>query len=264
MNTGFKYNCVECMYFTNHKGSYEKHLDTSKHLSNIRKIEKLEKKILKSENCFQKNMNHLNRLINQLEKKNKKLNKENTSCRNKIVILEKKIEVLETLNSNGNTVINNTVNNNTNSHNTNTITNNYNINILPYSDTDYSILTKQDIIEAMAKKDYYLSHLFKKLHIDNPNNRNLFVRTKKAKEIYMYRGEENGWEPCDADKVLYGITMRCENACDDALEKNGLMEKYDPIINKYVDRREEDDKYQKKIYQKFQDVLYMYKDKMTP
>ena len=178
--------------------------------------------------------------------------------------LEKRIEKLEKRELvNVNNQSNNSHNNNSYNKTTINNNNNYQINILPYRETDYSCLTREDMIEAMSKKDYYLSHVFKKVHIDNPQNRNLYVRTKKAKEIFLYRGENN-WEAIDASEVLYGITMRCENACDDALEKTGLMEEYDSLINGYVDKREENEDYKKKIYYKFHDVLYLNKKKMLP
>jgi len=42
------------------------------------------------------------------------------------------------------------------------------------------------------------------------------------------------------------------------------MDKYDHIITQYVNKREEDDKYQKKIYQKFHDILFNFKDQLIP
>ena len=203
------YKCNECNFETYHKGHFNRHIKTQKHLDNTNKILKLEK------------------IISNLEKR--------------IEELEKR-ELVNVNNKSNNT------NTTTNSYNTNTTNNTFNITINPYRETDYSCLTREDMIEAMSKKDYYLSHVFKKVHIDNPQNRNLYVRTKKAKEIFLYRGENN-WEAIDAGEVLYGITMRCENACDEALEKTGLMEEYDSLINDYVDKREENEDYKKKSIQ---------------
>jgi len=238
------YKCYECNYESHNKTNYERHLSSNKHKEQADSFFQLKREI-------EKKFKKLDESNKKLEESNKKLEKEVKELKSE---LSRQVSIQGNHNSHSTT---------TNSYNTNNTNNNYNITVVPYSDTDYTCLTKQDVIEAMSKDDYYLSHLFKKIHVDNPKNRNLYLRTKKSKEIYMYRGE-NEWEPCDVDKVLYGITMRCENACDDALEKNGLMEEYDSKINQYVDKRELDENYQKKIYNKFHDVLYMYKNKMIP
>ena len=113
----------------------------------------------------------------------------------------------------------------------------------------------------MGKQDLYLAEIFKKIHVDRPENRNLFMKTKKAKEIFLYRGN-NYWEPVKTKQVVYSLTMRCENACDEALEKVGLFQEYDSIIDTYVTRREEDDEYKNKLYNKYQDILYSNKKKI--
>lgn len=246
------YECNECKYKTCYKYNFEKHLSTISHNKNVVLkrnigIDKIDK--------LREDLSLTNKKVKKLEETNKKLKEWKTKLKesnNKVNNLEKEISELKKLIKNSNL---NIITSQIDSHDDD-------IMIVPYSDTDYTCLTKEDIMDAMSKDDYYLSYIFKKIHVDNPKNRNLFVRTKKAKEIFLYRGKENGWEPCNADDVLYGITMRCENACDYALEKNGLMYKYNEIINNYFNRRETDDDYKKSIYDKFRENLYIHKDKM--
>ena len=127
--------------------------------------------------------------------------------------------------------------------------------INPFYQTDYSVLTEDDLIEAIKRQDYYLSYFFHKAHVQNEKNRNIYLKTKKSKQIYYLR-ENNEWDTMSTEQAMVSITQLCDNAFDDRLIEFGLFKKFDRIIGQYVYKREENEEYKQHIYSKFKDILY--------
>jgi hypothetical protein len=113
---------------------------------------------------------------------------------------------------NGNTTI---INNIT----TNNIQNNIFIN--NFGNESLKSINEDNIIKCINRCYSCIPELFKLIHIDTPENRNLYLSNMKDSYLYLYKN--NKWEVNDLDKILQYIK-------DD---KKDLMEEY---YNKNIDK----------------------------
>ena len=105
-----------------------------------------------------------------------------------------------------NNIINQTVNNTINQTN--------NIIINNFGDESIKKLNENDILQCIDRCYSCIPELFKLIHIDIPENRNLYLSNMKDSYLYMYKNNE--WVINDLDKILKYIK-------DD---KKDLMEEY--------------------------------------
>ena len=103
------------------------------------------------------------------------------------------------------TIINN-INNTTNIQN--------NIIINNFGNENMKFIKDDEILECINRCYSCIPELFKLIHIDTPENRNLYLSNMKDSFLYLYKN--NKWELNDLDKILQYIK-------DD---KKDLMEKY--------------------------------------
>lgn len=102
-------------------------------------------------------------------------------------------------NSNSNNV--NNITNNTNIiHNTNNI---INISLNGFGDEDIASITNEELLKIVKRCYNSVSELFKRIHIDIPENRNLYLSNHKEGNISVYKNGK--WDIHDAKKILKKI-----------------------------------------------------------
>ena len=102
---------------------------------------------------------------------------------------------------------------------TNNIQNNIFIN--NFGNESMKSIKEENILECINRCYSCIPELFKLIHIDTPENRNLYLSNMKDSYLYLYKN--NKWEVNDLDKILQYIK-------DD---KKDLMEEY---YNKNIDK----------------------------
>ena len=61
-----------------------------------------------------------------------------------------------------------------------------------FNKTDYSVLTKDDLIKALENGADYLLYIFRRCHIETPSNRNILLRKKKVLKFIFWKIIMNG------------------------------------------------------------------------
>ena len=103
---------------------------------------------------------------------------------------------------------------------------NINININNFGNENISKLTKAEILECINRCYSSIPELFKKIHIDIPENRNLYLSSMKDTYLYLYKN--NKWELDDSNKILNCIKNN----------KMNIIEKYfNENIDKFADHK---------------------------
>ena len=113
-------------------------------------------------------------------------------------------------------IINNTINN---------IVNINNITINSFGDENIKRLTKEDILYCINRCYSSIPELFKKIHIDIPENRNLYL--SNIKDSYMYLYKNNKWELNECKKILSNIKT----------DKKDIIEQYFTEYNNMFNER---------------------------
>ncbi len=125
----------------------------------------------------------------------------------KIKILEEKInnhdQIIST-NSNSNNVQNNIQNNMNNSHN-NTTNNQYNITINSYGNEDISKITSEMWDKIISSEFEMIPNLIEEIHINTPENRNLYLANNKEKFALILQGEK--WKLIDKKDLITTLIM---------------------------------------------------------
>jgi acetolactate synthase small subunit len=246
------YSCKICMFHSDNKSKYERHLKTIKH----REKEKYEDdyigyvdddmhsckycgKIYKHKqsltnhikyNCDKnkdEDIKELVRLLNlQLEQKDDRIKTLSHHMEKQQRQIDKLMDKLK-------------VTNITN-HTTNHIQNN--IQLLSYKDTDTSHLTHEDYMESIMKVTYCVKHLIEKIHFnpDKPENMNIYISNMKDKYIMIY--ENGNWRLKNKNTELDTLYDTKEMLLEDWIHEE--QHNYPELkikFEKYLNNREEDE-----------------------
>jgi len=128
----------------------------------------------------------------------------------KIKILEEKInnhdQIISTNSNsnNSNNVQNNIQNNMNNSHN-NTTNNQYNITINSYGNEDISKITSEMWDKIISTEFEMIPNLIEEIHINTPENRNLYLANNKEKFALILQGEN--WKLIDKKDLITTLIM---------------------------------------------------------
>ena len=162
-------------------------------------------------------LNHLN-LKHSKKMVNKKCMKTNI---NKCIYCNKVFKRKDSLSRHIEKYCKNKIGNTTiiNNITTNNIQNNIFIN--NFGNESMKSIKEENILECINRCYSCIPELFKLIHIDTPENRNLYLSNMKDSYLYLYKN--NKWEVNDLDKILQYIK-------DD---KKDLMEEY---YNKNIDK----------------------------
>ena len=133
------------------------------------------------------------------------------------------------INNTTNNIINNTNNttNNINSHNTTNITNNITIN--NFGRESLEGISDNDIFKCVNMCYEGIPALFKLIHIDKPENQNLYLTNIQNPYIYIYSG--NKWKLSEIKKILNYIQKDKKDIIEDYIENNNNKFKKYKIIN---------------------------------
>jgi len=96
---------------------------------------------------------------------------------------------------------------------------NTNITINGFGEEDLRMVTDEVLGDIIKDAEKALSDLFCLIHIDTPENRNLFLTSAKSKFIKVYNKDKDNWDLAKTNETLNIIS-----------DKNGY------IINDYVDK----------------------------
>ena len=111
-------------------------------------------------------------------------------------------------NKNTTTIINNIT--------TNNIQNNIIIN--NFGNENLKLIKEDNILECINKCYSCIPELFKLIHIDTPENRNLYLSNMKDSFLYLYKN--NKWELNDLDKILKYIKDDKKELMEEYFKKN--------------------------------------------
>lgn len=142
-----------------------------------------------------------NKLFTHKSRLKKHLNRK-TPCDNSIIAkskeskLEKKIKELEEK------IINNNSKNIVCNYNTtnNIINNTFNITINTFGNEDLVKLTQKEILKIINKCYMALPSMVKKIHIDIPENRNVYIPNKKEPYALVYDNQD--WKLINIDNII--------------------------------------------------------------
>ena len=131
-----------------------------------------------------------------------------------------------------------------NSQNNNGTINHFNITINPYDKTDWSYITKENILTSIEKGNFGIPYMIKLLHCnkDKPENHNVCIKNIKSNYISVYN--ENQWDyqlqyeqiSMMAEEVINYIEDQISEWDDKFYEKNKeKVKKFNFFQNKYYD-----------------------------
>lgn len=137
------------------------------------------------------------------------------------------------------------IHNTQNSHNTqhNNVTNNITINNYDNDDILTDELRKKHLKIIRQGHINAIPEVFKSVHIDTPENRNVYIKdVKDGFGMVMLNGE---WTPIQMDEILSDMVLQSANWIGDAIENNrdklGLKGRYaEKMINKVEDENSVD------------------------
>ena len=282
-----KYYCKCCDYNAKVKSSYEKHLQTKKHKkssqSHLLVTPKSPLVTPKSpfvcEYCNQefkykqgmyrhikytckknkdedlkelvKLMNEKidvqNKEMNEIKKENQEIKKEIDKRDKQIIKLTKKLQI-------------------NNINNTNNIMNNNNINIQlnSYNKTDLSLLNEQDYVECIKRCKNCVVKAIEKIHF-NPNYpQNMNVCISNIKENYLLMYEDGSWMLKDRNAELLRIYEDKEDILNDWIEENKEEKpKVFQLFERYVNMKEDNDEFLKKLLKDVKIMMYNNRNKIT-
>ena len=250
-----KYHCPSCIYFTNHKPNFERHLNSERHKNRKKRTISVENSTQNStqystriaqtnvespnepdsyfckycsasfstnssryrhQSKYCKKNDHVN--VNKLVQLLNAKDEQIMQNNDKIQKLEEKIDkLMETVQAKY-------VNNGTHvegNHN-----NVANIQLLNYNKTDYDFLTDNDYLRCFMDNNHCVKKLIEKVHFNpkKPENMNVYISCIKGKYVMVYR--DNTWQIRDRQKQI-----------DDLYETNELMLEnwYDEYKETYPD-----------------------------
>ena len=183
--------CSFCNKYYKTKYTLLKHLNM-KHPKNKNELIKKKSEILRCNDCG-KTFSRIDNLKRHREKYCKKES-------NKTVI--NNINITNNITNITNNTINNTINNTTN------------ITINNFGSENINDINDTEILKCISRCYSCIPKLFKLIHIDIPENRNLYLSNMKDSFLYLYK--DNKWELYDLNKILTYIREG----------KKDLMEKY--------------------------------------
>lgn len=246
------YKCDICNFSNNIKSHYERHLLTTKHLTNAKltfvsqKLGEISQNVKKVSHelgtpfsckyckqtykhksslskhikysCTQNKDEDLKELVRLL---NNQLQVQNTQIQTQAKQIEKLMGKLEI---NG-------------SFNTTNIQNN--IQLLAYKDTDLSHLTEKDYTQCIKKVNFCVMKLIEKIHFNpqKPENMNIYISNMKDKYLMVYDGLN--WNLANKRDELDKLYEEKEMMLEEWLEKSNIEIK-DKFIQ-YLNNKEDDE-----------------------
>ena len=132
------------------------------------------------------------------------------------------------------------------SQNNNGTINHFNITINPYEKTDWSYITRDNVLTSIQKGNFGIPYMIKLLHFnkDKPENHNICVKNIKSKYISVYNGDQ--WD-CQlqyeqisimAEEVINYIEDQISEWDDKFYEENKeKVKKFNFFQNKYYDSK---------------------------
>ena len=226
---GYKCNKCKCIFTTNKSLKY--------HIKNnvCTKIKKMFScmfcpKSYKYNNGLLKHLN--NKHLNKIKQNNKQNNLECKLCntifsrtdnlkRHMKTSCIKKNNYFDEIKTNNNNRINiigdNNIINNTTNNNNNNITNN-NITINNFGKEDISSISDKIIYKCVNMCFEAIPALFKIIHIDIPENRNLYLTNIKNPFIYTYINDK--WSMCDIKHIINDLQKYKKDIIEEYFENN--------------------------------------------
>lgn len=131
-----------------------------------------------------------------------------------------------------NNIINNITNNVTNN-------NKIEIHINSYDKTDYSKLEGREHELITSRGEFDFGKFIKLIHIDNPENRNIFIKNKNKRELWVYNGENFELK----GRGLQGIYEVIEDTNERVFQKDMCANVADEFYREYqrfLDREADD------------------------
>jgi hypothetical protein len=247
------YTCKQCVFNTNLKANYKRHLGTKKHIQACTPSPKVSRKLAEispelaeiSPNSFIfckycdtsfKHKSSLSKHVKYICKKNKDedlkelvrlLNEQNKlkeeeihemkiqteKMQKQIAKLTNKLQIKQVKNIQNNNTVN------------------YNINLLNYDSTDYSHLTERDYVKCIKDCNHCVMTLINKVHFNDkkPENKNIYISNIKNGYCMVYKDQQ--WKLVDRKEQI-----------DDLYEYNEVVldtwyrdynEKYPEVIHSF-------------------------------
>jgi hypothetical protein len=179
------------------------------------------------------------------------LNEQIDTYKSKINQLESARKPNRVINNN-----NNTQNNTDNTQNNNTI----NINIapvrLPYSETNYNVVSSENMVRIVGSSLRCIQNIVKATHFnkDHPENHNIFISSLKSGVVTVYNGntwDAHIWSTFSEQLVSDNITT-----ISDWMELNG--KKYPRLVPKFANftNRQDDDKFNRALHNELKLMFY--------
>lgn len=229
------YSCQRCNYVSSDKCSMRRHY--------MRKLPcKARHKDISMEECL-KDLETKKKptceYCGKVYSRKSSLTRHQEKCKDyKIALLKEENKDLKTqINITGN---NNTIDNSVTNNIINNVTNNnkIEIHINSYDNTDYSKIEGREH-ELITKGEFDFGKFIKLIHIDNPENRNIFIKNKNKRELWVYNGEDFELK----GRGLQGIYEIIEDTNERLFDNDLLSSITDEFYNTYqrfLDREAED------------------------
>ena len=152
---------------------------------------------------------------------------------------------------------NNTQNNNNNTQNSNTVNININGARLSYADTNYSVVSSENIGRAIHSSLRCVPNIIKATYFnkDHPENHNIYINSIKSGIVSVYNGE--GWDAHEwntfAVRLIHDNMLTMHEWMESNKEDHPrLVDKFD----NFTDHQENNEKYNKIMQNEVKLVLY--------
>lgn len=224
------YSCDKCLFYSNNKNKYDRHLQTQKHKNNDINNEeetycKYCHKKFKHKNSMyhhikysckyntDEDLKELVRLLNlQIKQKDKQLENQQKQ-------IDRLMDKLQVTNITNNTTTNIQAN----------------IKLLCYKNTDISHLTENDYIQSLKQVNHCVKHLIERIHFnpEKPENMNIYISNLKDRYIMVY--EEGNWniknKASEIDSLYNSKELMLEDWINEQYKYPELKEKFDKYVN---------------------------------
>lgn len=233
------YSCPRCDYETKLKSDIRKHFKRKRACKATKKNISLEECLKDLETKKKPTCEYCNKSF----VRNYNLKRHQEKCKDyQIALLKDKVRNLENNSNTNQQTVGQQQNGNNNTINnvTNNVTNNnkIEIHINSYDKTDYSKIEGREH-ELITRGEFDFGKFIKLIHIDNPENRNIFIKNKNKRELWVYNGEEFELK----GRGLQGIYDIIEDAHERIYETDLLTEITDAFSSTYqrfLDREAKD------------------------
>jgi hypothetical protein len=119
-------------------------------------------------------------------------------------------------------------------------------------------LTKDDLMSIVDKRYQAIPELVKRIHIDIPENRNIYIPSEKGKYIKVFNGQI--WQYVDQKQMLETLVVDNSNRMFDFInnDTSNIEKKLYKKVDKLIDELDNENKSRENCKERLKSLLLSY------